>query len=120
MKAEDAVQQFLAWMSAERGASAHTIDAYRGDLTRFLAFLTQHHGGEPTLDTLASNTLSDLRAWLAHEQTQSLVPRPGRGNGNRDASPRPRSRGGGARGGLGRFCSGPGGGGTPPAARPGP
>ncbi|BCI66875.1 tyrosine recombinase XerC [Acetobacter aceti] len=92
MKAHDALQQFLAWMTAERGASQHTIDAYQGDLSRFLGFLTNHHGEEPTLATLGTASLSDLRAWLAHEQTQALTPRLGQRPTTRDKSARTRSR----------------------------
>ncbi|MEO0617993.1 MAG: site-specific integrase, partial [Pseudomonadota bacterium] len=33
------VEQFLAMLSAERGASPHTLDAYRRDLTAFTEFL---------------------------------------------------------------------------------
>ncbi|GBQ23262.1 site-specific tyrosine recombinase XerC [Acetobacter estunensis NRIC 0472] len=92
MTAEDALRQFLAWMVAEKGASLHTIDAYRGDLARFLAFLTRHHGGEPSLDTLRTTALADLRAWLAHEQTEALAPRIGGRPTTRDKAARTRAR----------------------------
>ncbi|MFT9425384.1 tyrosine recombinase XerC [Acetobacter syzygii] len=71
MTAEDAVQKFLAWMAVEKRASLRTIDAYRGDLARFLAFMTLHMGGLPNMQGLGSLTLRDFRAWLAHEQVQA-------------------------------------------------
>jgi integrase/recombinase XerC len=76
MTAEDAVQKFLAWMAVEKRASLLTIDAYRGDLARFLAFMTTHLGGPPAMSGLASITLRDLRAWLAHEVAQAQASRP--------------------------------------------
>ena len=36
------VDAFLEMMSAERGASAHTLSAYRGDLSALGAYLTSH------------------------------------------------------------------------------
>ncbi|CEF56805.1 tyrosine recombinase XerC [Acetobacter ghanensis] len=71
MTAEDAVQKFLEWMAVEKRASVLTIDAYRGDLARFLAFMTTHLGGLPDMHGLGGITLRDLRAWLAHEQAQA-------------------------------------------------
>ena len=73
MTAEDAVQKFLAWMAVEKRASLLTIEAYRGDLARFLAFMTTHLGGPPAMSSLASITLRDLRAWLAFEVAQAQV-----------------------------------------------
>jgi integrase/recombinase XerD len=51
--------QFLDMLSAERGAAAHTIDAYRRDLAEFLAFLTTKRAD-------AKRATSDhIRAYLA-------------------------------------------------------
>lgn len=44
----DRVEAFLHYLSAERGSSKNTIDAYRNDLTGFLAFLKR---GEVLTDT---------------------------------------------------------------------
>ncbi len=44
--AQDLARRFLAMMSAERGASANTLSAYKTDLTAFLAFL-ERAGAEP-------------------------------------------------------------------------
>ena len=38
----DAVREFLAALQTERGASPHTLAAYRRDLAGFTAFLTRH------------------------------------------------------------------------------
>lgn len=50
---------FLEMMAAERGASAHTLDAYRRDLTDFGAFLAAR--GRSRQDAAAE----DVRAYLA-------------------------------------------------------
>jgi integrase/recombinase XerC len=61
------VEAYLAWLGAERRASAHTVKAYRHDLAGFLGFLTRHLGVEPGLRELAALREADLRAWLAAE-----------------------------------------------------
>ena len=38
------IEAFLHYMSAERGASKNTIDAYRNDLTRFAEFAGERGG----------------------------------------------------------------------------
>ena len=50
---------FLEMMAAERGASAHTLDAYRRDLVDFGAFLKLR--SRQRLDAQAE----DIRAYLA-------------------------------------------------------
>ncbi len=94
MTAEDAVQKFLAWMAVEKRASLLTIDAYRGDLARFLAFMTTHLGGPPDMAGLASLSLRDLRAWLAHEvaQAQGQASRPLARKSSPDQAARTRAR----------------------------
>ena len=78
MTGEDGVQKFLTWMAVEKRASLLTIEAYGGDLARFLAFMTTHLGGPPDMRGLASLSLRDFRAWLAHEvaQAQTQAGRP--------------------------------------------
>jgi integrase/recombinase XerC len=53
----DLLTGFLAWMRAERGASAHTLRAYEGDLRGLLESL----GATPPEDARPAH----LRAWLA-------------------------------------------------------
>jgi integrase/recombinase XerC len=77
LSAAEAADCFLAWMADERRASPLTVAAYGRDLRFFLAFLTGHLGGAPTLAGLAELREADLRAWLAAEAAA------GRGNGTR-------------------------------------
>jgi integrase/recombinase XerC len=66
------------WLDHERGvngAAANTITAYRTDVLGYLAFMGQHHGGAQGLAPVARVTISDMRAWMAHER--------GRGQGAR-------------------------------------
>ncbi|MBP1730416.1 MAG: tyrosine recombinase XerD [Deltaproteobacteria bacterium] len=38
---------FISHLTTERGASAHTVDAYSRDIVRFIAFMEEHSIGEP-------------------------------------------------------------------------
>jgi integrase/recombinase XerC len=60
-----AIGLWLAWLSGERRASAHTVAAYGRDLAGFLDFLVEHLGGVPGLTTVDGLRTSDFRAWLA-------------------------------------------------------
>lgn len=64
----DALQQWLERLGRLEGASANTCTAYRGDVTGFLAFMTQHSGGPQGLGALARITTADMRAWMASER----------------------------------------------------
>ena len=59
---------FLDMLSAERGAAAHTIDAYTRDLAEFLAFLAAK--GKGATDATADH----LRAFLAGLARKGLAP----------------------------------------------
>ncbi|HSR71197.1 MAG TPA: site-specific integrase, partial [Kiloniellales bacterium] len=61
------------WLRDEKRASPHTLDAYRRDLNRFLAFLAGHLGGAPALDDLAGLRAADFRAWLASLAAEGLA-----------------------------------------------
>jgi integrase/recombinase XerC len=67
------LEQFLDWLRDEKRASALTVTAYRGDLGRFLRFLTLHLGGEPDLQALAELRQADFRAWLAEEAREAAA-----------------------------------------------
>ena len=54
------IEAFLDMMSAERGASHNTLDAYRRDLLAFETFVARQHGA------LASACREDVRLFLAH------------------------------------------------------
>jgi integrase/recombinase XerC len=67
---------WLAWLSGERRASAHTVAAYGRDLADFLDFLTGHLGEPPSLAGFSQLSPADFRAWLAeragHLQRSSM------------------------------------------------
>jgi integrase/recombinase XerC len=65
----DALQLWLQGLSALDGAAANTLSAYQGDLSSFLAFMTQHSGAPQGLGALARITTSDMRAWMARERS---------------------------------------------------
>jgi integrase/recombinase XerC len=67
-----AIADWDAWLQHERRASAHTLDAYRRDLTRFLSFLAGHLGELPSLADLAALRTADFRAWLAARAADGL------------------------------------------------
>lgn len=64
----DALQQWLERLGGLADASDNTISAYRGDVTGFLSFMTEHSGGPQGLGALARITTSDMRAWMASER----------------------------------------------------
>jgi integrase/recombinase XerC len=70
-----ALTDWLAQLSALKGASPNTLDAYARDLRRYLAFLASHRGGTEGLRGVVSSDKSDLRAWMAYEQGRGLAPR---------------------------------------------
>ena len=62
---------FLEMMAAERGASRHTLDAYRRDLAGLSGFIGRRGGNLPTA------TAEDLRAYLAALADAGLRPSTG-------------------------------------------
>ena len=64
----NALQLWLQGLRALDGASDNTISAYQGDISSFLAFMTQHSGGPQGLGALARITTSDMRSWMAQER----------------------------------------------------
>ena len=71
----DALENWLASISALNGASKNTLTAYRTDLLGFLSFLTLHYGDAPGITPLGLITLSDMRAWMAHERGRGVAAR---------------------------------------------
>lgn len=66
------------WLDLERAlkaASEHTITAYSSDIMGWLAFLAQHQGDGFGPAHIATLTLSDMRAWMAHERGRGVAPR---------------------------------------------
>lgn len=64
--------RFLAALAGARAASPHTVDAYRRDVSRYLAFLGDHLGGPPDLGAVGAR---DIRAWRARLAEEGLAPR---------------------------------------------
>lgn len=56
----DALEGFIEHVRDERGRSAHTVRAYRGDVADLLAYCARHCAVDP-----AQLTLAHLRGWLA-------------------------------------------------------
>lgn len=70
--ATQALADWLAHCSAIKAASANTLKAYQTDVLGFLAFLTQHKGTAQGLAPLSKITVSDMRAWMAHERGRGV------------------------------------------------
>jgi integrase/recombinase XerC len=68
----DALDRWLAHEQALNGAADNTIKAYQADLLGFLAFMGQHHGGQEGLGPISRITISDMRAWMAHERGRGV------------------------------------------------
>ncbi|UWP90529.1 tyrosine recombinase XerC [Aliiroseovarius crassostreae] len=73
--ARDALEGFLTHKRALDGASDNTISAYQTDLIGFLSFMAAHLGGPQGRAALANVTLSDMRAWMAHERGRGVAAR---------------------------------------------
>ncbi len=58
MELPESVLEFLHLLEVERGASRHTLAAYRRDLADFLAFLSRRHR------RLSAARVEDVAAWL--------------------------------------------------------
>ncbi len=76
--AEGLTHQIAAWVTllgATRGASKSTLDAYQRDLLAFAGFMGAHLGKPATPAQIRDLTLSDMRAWMAHERGRGLSAR---------------------------------------------
>ena len=64
-----------AWLDhcrALNDAAENTLKAYQTDVLGFLAFMTQHHGDAQGLGPISRITVSDMRAWMAHERGRGV------------------------------------------------
>lgn len=73
--AADLLSRWLDALRGARGASAHTLTAYRRDVAGFIGFLSEHHGGPVARNGLARVGPRDLRAWAARRHAEGLSPR---------------------------------------------
>jgi integrase/recombinase XerC len=67
-----AIGLWAAWLTGERRASAHTVTAYGRDLARFLDFLTEHLGAQPSLAAIDVLRPADFRAYLARRAGEGI------------------------------------------------
>jgi integrase/recombinase XerC len=66
------IGHWLGYLNAERRMSPKTLDAYRRDVSQFLAFLADHLGDAPTLKTLAALSPHDVRAFMASRRAMGI------------------------------------------------
>ena len=71
----DAMGRWLDHERALNAAAQNTLTAYQGDVLGFLAFMQQHHAEAQGLGAIARVTVSDMRAWMAHERGRGLSAR---------------------------------------------
>jgi len=71
----DALQRWLAELSAVGGRAPKTVDAYRTDVLGFLAFLQAHLGDAAGIVVLGKLETRDMRAWMAHERGRGVSAR---------------------------------------------
>jgi integrase/recombinase XerC len=70
-----ALETWLGHLRALEGASPRTIEAYTADLRSFLDFVTLHHGESLGTAAISRMTISEMRAWMAHERSRGLSAR---------------------------------------------
>ena len=68
----DALRHWLDSLGALAGRSGNTQNAYRGDVTEFLSFMTLHHSERQGLAALERITVSDMRAWMADQRNSGV------------------------------------------------
>ena len=62
------VEDFLLWLTTERGRSANTVMAYRRDLTKYVAFLGEHE------ETPSSVGADLIVSFIAFREAQGAAP----------------------------------------------
>ena len=71
----DVSAEFLRWLAflgGQKRMSPKTVEAYRRDATQFLLFMTEHLGGQPSLENLAALAPRDVRAFMAARRSQGI------------------------------------------------
>ena len=64
MSVDTQVDGFLHYMSAERGSSKNTIDAYRNDLRGFCKFANGQNGHQPKAAEIDRELIVQYIGWL--------------------------------------------------------
>ncbi len=64
--------RWLSHLASERRMSPKTVEAYRRDVGQFLAFLSEHLGGSPSLSDLAALKPADVRAFMAARRATGI------------------------------------------------
>lgn len=70
---QNTISEWGRWLESERRASTNTTDAYRRDLAAFFAFLSEHLGGDPSLEDLQDLRPEDFRSYLARRNAEGLA-----------------------------------------------
>ncbi|MFK7879721.1 tyrosine recombinase XerC [Roseobacter sp.] len=70
--ARDALEVWLSHQRALRGAAENTITAYQGDVTEFLAVITEYKAEQQGLAALSRLTVTDMRAWMAQARGSGI------------------------------------------------
>lgn len=70
--AREALADWLGWLSHEKRAAAHTVEAYWRDVAGFIDYLADHLGGAVTIDGLGSLKPADFRGFLARRRAEGL------------------------------------------------
>ena len=71
----DALERWLAELSAVGGRAEKTVSAYRADVLSFLRFLQSYKDASQGVVALGKLTTSDMRAWMAHERGRGVSAR---------------------------------------------
>lgn len=72
---QNALGQWLSWLTHERRVANLTQEAYTRDIGQFLSFLARHQGVLPRLASLGELGRGDFRAWMAARQAEGIEAR---------------------------------------------
>ncbi len=75
MKMETHIEEFLEYLRVEKGASFHTIDAYRRDLLQFLEFLKENVHRNIPVDKVKESHILSFAGSLHRDSRRSTIAR---------------------------------------------